>query len=251
MAFDSSAYDTVPQTRVSGTVALVRSVISASKGVVFHPSAKKALKRVHASGEKLRIGFQAPSKAKSESATKQADNLVDRIWSAYEQRLASCFELDGAKAIEAHRVHELLFGEGMGFLKAKFRDQWAFGEAILARIETHGLEETLDVLVGAEFLVVLRARQAAYGEALGITKKLEVESDETAMVELLREVRAEIGKYARVVASAVDNEEIDVRVGLEALKPLDDLRTSVKATKKKGEEPVEPPLSPDPLPPVE
>jgi hypothetical protein len=99
----------------------------------------------------------------------------------------------------------------MGFLKAKFRDQWAFGEAILARIETHGLEPTLDVLVGAEFLEVLRARQAAYGEALGITKKLEVETDETAMVELLRAARAEIGKYARVVASAVDNEEIDVR----------------------------------------
>ncbi len=28
-------------------------------------------------------------------------------------------------------------------------------------------------------------------------------------------------------------------------------RLSLKSTKKKGEEPVEPPLSPDPLPPVE
>ena len=251
MAFDSSAYDTVPQTRVSGTVALVRGLITASKGVHFYASAKKALKRVHSSGDDLRLAFQAPTKAKSESATKLADNLVDRIWSAYEQRLASCFELEGAKAVEARRVHDILFGNGMGFLKLKFRDQWAEGEAILARIKTESLEASLDSLVGAEFLKVLRDRQAAYGEALGITKKMELETDETTMAELLRVARAEIGKYARVVAAAVDNEEIEARVAAEALKPLDDLRLSLKSTKKKGEEPVEPPLSPDPLPPVE
>ncbi|MBX3202698.1 MAG: hypothetical protein KF894_31520 [Labilithrix sp.] len=133
MTFDASLYETIPQTNVAGTLALVRAVITASKGVSL-PAGRKALHRVRAAGEALRTQHQAVPPVKAESVTRATDAAIDRIWSAFAQRLAASIELGGAEGAEAARVYGLLFAKGLTFLSLRYGEQWAEGEAILARI---------------------------------------------------------------------------------------------------------------------
>ena len=251
MAFDAALYDTVPQTNAGGTVALLRAVITASKEVTL-PSGKKALRRVRAAGENLRELHQAAPPAKSESLTKAADMAMDRIWSAVGQRISAYSEVGGEDGAEAARVHALMFPNGMGFLNSKYAEQWAEGEAILGRIASEKLEGALDKFVGAPFLKVLRERHVAYGEALGITKPKAPGADVASLVEPLRQARAALMTYARVLVAAVDNDELDEAVATRALAPIAALRTSLRSRRKKGDESESPPpVSPEPLPPVD
>jgi hypothetical protein len=251
MPFDTTLYETLPQTNVAGTLALIRSTITASKGVPL-PAAKKALKRVRASGEELRTLHQATPPAKAENVTKAADASMDRIWSAVEQRLAAHLELGGDAGAEAERVHGILFPRGMGFLGFRYAEQWAEGEAIVGRIASEKLEPSLDSLVGHTFVKALRERHAAYGEALGITKQRPTEVDPANLLEPLRAARAALATYMRVVVAAVDNGDFDESEGTAVLSPIAALRQSLRSTKKKGAEPVVAPSEPaEPLPPVE
>lgn len=252
MSFDSTAYDTLPQTNVAGTLALIRAAITASKPV-SDPAAKKALKRVRTAGEALRSLHQAVPPAKSESVTRAADSSMDRIWNAVEQRLRAHVELGDADGAEAEQIHALLFPKGMSFLAFKYAEQWAEGEAVLGRVAAQDLDGSLERLVGAPFLKALRERHAAYGEALGITKAKPLDADAASLLEPLRSARSALSIYVRVVVAAVENEELDAGAATSALAPLAELRQSLRASKKKGGvgpavatgEPVEP------LPPVE
>ncbi len=250
MAFDASLYETIPQTNVAGTLALIRAVLTASKGINL-PPAKKALRRLRDAGEALRTQHQTTPPAKVESVARAADSAVDRMWNVCAQRLASNIELGGADGAEAERVYVLLFPKGLTFLTLRYPEQWAESEAILARITSERLEATLDRLVGAAFLRELRTRQAAYGEALGITKAKAATPDAVNLVEPLREARAALGTYARVLIAAVENGDFDEASAVPMLAPLASLRASLRG-KKKPSEPAEPtPVSPEPLPPVE
>lgn len=152
---------------------------------------------------------------------------------------------------EAERVYALLFAKGFAFLTLRYPEQWAEGEAILGRVTSENLEPTLDRLVGAPFLRELRARQAAYGEALGITKSKAATPEAVNLVEPLRAARAALATYARVVVAAVENGDLDEAVAIPMLAPLASLRASLRG-KRKPSEPAEPsPVSPEPLPPVE
>lgn len=252
MTFDSTEYDTLPQTNVAGTLALIRAAITASKGL-DDAAARKALKRVRAAGEALRSLHQAVPPAKSESVTRAADASMDRIWNAVEQRLRAHIELGDADGAEAERIHGILFPKGMGFLAFRYAEQWAEGEAVLGRIAAQELDGALHKLVGPPFLKALRDRHAAYGEALGITKAKPAEPDATSLVEPLRNARSALSTYVRVVVAAVENEELDAGAATSALAPLAHLRQSIRTSRKKGApEPVVVPSEPvGPLPPVD
>ena len=224
-------------------------MISASKDVVEHISAKKALKRLRASGEQLRLGYRPPA-AKSESAKRAMDSKADRSWGALEMRLAAACELEGEAGEAARRAHEALFPNGLGFLKIKFREQWIVADAMLKQLVDEDREAAVSRIAGPEYLALVRSRHAAYGEVLGMTKAVESAAEVAKVADLLTDVRLELGKYARVIASAVENDEVEEHVAVAALKPVDELRSALRASKKKGEaEPPAPPISPDPLPP--
>jgi hypothetical protein len=252
MAFDPSSYTTMPQTGAPGTLAVVTAVISASKDVVEYVSAKKALKRLRAAGERLRLGYKPPAGPKSESAKRAMDTKADRSWGSLEMRLAAACELEGEAGEAARRAREALFPNGLEFLKMKYREQWIVADAMLKQLVEEDREAAVSRIAGPEYLSLVRERHVAYGEVLGITKPLESAAEVAKIAELLSDVRLELGKYARVIAAGVENSEIEEHVALAALKPVDDLRIALRNAKKKGEaEPEEPPLSPDPLPPVE
>jgi hypothetical protein len=251
MTFDSTLYETLPQTNVAATLALVRASLTSSKGLT-HPAAKKALRRLRTAGESLRGLHEAAPPAKTVSVTKAADTAMDRIWNAVQQRLEACLELGGDDAAEAARVHSLLFPKGMLFLAFRYAEQWAEGEAILRRIGSEKLEPSLEKLVGASFLQVLRERHLAYGDALGITKAKVPDADSTSLVEPLREARRALSTYMRIVAAAVDNGDIEERDGSAALAPITHLRQTMRSSKRGvAPEPAIPPIETEPLPSVE
>jgi hypothetical protein len=225
-------------------------MLTAGKGATL-PAAKKALRRLRDAGEVLRTQHQTALPAKVESVTRATDSAIDRIWSAFAQRLAANIELGGTGGAEAERIYTLLFTKGLTFLTLRYPEQWADGEAILGRIKSEGLETSLDRLVGAPFLRELRSRQAAYGEALGITKAKAATPEAANLIEPLREARAALGTYARVLIAAVENGDFDEASAVPMLAPLAALRTSLRE-KKTPSEPTEPTVvSPEPMPSVE
>ncbi len=249
MAFDASLYETIPQTNIAGTIALIRAMLTAGKGVTL-PAAKKALRRLRDTGEVLRRQHQAVLPTKMESMTRATDSALDRIWSAFAQRLAANIELGGTDGAEAERLYALLFTKGLTFLRLRYPEQWAEGEAILGRIQSEGLETSLDHLVGAPFLREFRARQAAYGEVLGITKAKTEAPEATNLIEPLREARTALGTYVRVLIAAVENGDFDEASAVPMLAPLAALRASLRG-KKTPTEPTEPISSPEPMPLIE
>ena len=253
MAFDATQYESVSQTNVPGTLAVVRAVLTAGKGG-SHPAAKKALKRLREVGEKLRELHQATPPARVASLTRDADNAVDRIWSAIDQRLSAHLELTDDDAAEAARVQGILLPNGLSFLKAKYTEEWAESEAAIGRISSEKLEASLDHLVGKKFVTALRDRHRAYGHALGITQAKAPEVDADTFVEPLRETRRALSTYVRVVVAAVENGDLGDDHAASALAPIDALRKSTRASKKKGEPdaPVDAGAAPTgPLPPIE
>ena len=69
-----------------------------------------------------------------------------------------------------------MFPSGMGFLKFKYPEQWAEGEAILGRLASE-FRDLVRAARGASLLHGLRARHVTYGEALRITKAKAVEPE--------------------------------------------------------------------------
>jgi DNA-binding FrmR family transcriptional regulator len=256
MTFDASDYDTVPQTDVAETLALTHALLAAGKAVAAAlPAAKKAQKRLRTSGEALQLGFNAPTISKPESAKKIADTETDRAFGGFEKRLAACFVLEGKDGDDARALHAALFPNRLTFLKLKYRKQWSEGEAFLARLGAEGVEARVTELVGAKFVALVRARQRTYGEVLGITKGVEEETEVAKLTELLRATRADLGKYARAVASAAENEDLDETLAEQALRPIATLRADLRSGKKRAEGPSSPeeisPLSGEPLPEVD
>ncbi|MCL2779325.1 MAG: hypothetical protein FWD73_15125 [Polyangiaceae bacterium] len=255
--FDASLYDAIPQTTAAGVVALVRSMIVAGKDTQYEP-AIKALKRLRTKGETLRELHAKVMPIQEKVNTRVVDNAMDRAWHALEQRLSLYADLSpefASDAAEAAEVHHMLFPHGIAFLTLPYAQQWAEGEAIVHRM--HGIEEKIDRFAGAPFLAQVHACHVNYGVALGITKpkpeKVAIES----IVEPLRETRAALNTYARLLVAAVENEDLEAKVVQMALLPLAELRIKVRSMKKKRETKaadksalIEEPASPEPLPKV-
>jgi hypothetical protein len=241
-------------------VALVRATIAASKGVGHEP-AIKALKRLRQKGEALRAAHAALAPPQDKADTRGLDTAMDHAWQALERRLSAYADLSPEFAddqAEAAEIHHVLFPHGMGFLKLPYAKQWAEGSAILHRIAERELAARIDYFAGTPFLVQVRARHTDYGVALGITKPKPALVAQESLLEPLREVRAAMLTYARILVSAVDNEDLEAQIAQEALVPLADLRVKTRSAKKKAaaktvvEGPEEPELaSPEPLPLVE
>lgn len=252
-SLDAGLYDTVPQTTAAGIVALVRATLVASEGLGYAP-ARKALRRLRDKGEALRLLHAAVQVTPEKVDRRSADLAMDRAWQALERRLASYAELApefAADQAEAGEVHRLLFPSGTAFLARPYAEQWAEGEAIFHRIAARELEGAIDRFVGAPFLAQARARHAAYGEALAITKAQAAPTPEERIVEPLREARAALTTYARVLVAAVDNEELDPKLAIAALAPITSLREQLRSAKKKDAKLVDDePASPEPLPPI-
>lgn len=262
-SFDISAFDRIPNTTTAGALALVRALVT-SASVDDLPAGKKALRRARERAEHLRTLFVAAAPPKTESTVRAADTSVDRAWRAFEHFLASFEDLDPSfspHVAKANDLHAKLFPNGLSFLRLPYDQQWAEGEAVLARITQGGLEATLDEIGARPFLAQARARQKAYGAALEITRaKSRSSAEPPALLEPLRDLQSAVATYARVVASAAQNEELALERAARSLAPIVALRSRQRDRKKSAagvgageavpDEPADLAASNDPIPTV-
>lgn len=252
--FNAGLYDTIPQATAAGILALVRATLVAGEGLA-HPAARTARRRLRETGEALRLAHAAVQAPPARVNTRAADLAMDRAWRSFERRLSCYLELPSYLATDqadAAELYEVLFPNGTGFLSLPYAQQWAEGEAILHRIVERQLEPAIARYIGAPFLAHLRECHAAYGEALHITRAKPEAVERDRVIEPLRETRAALTTYARVLAVAVENGGLDPKLAETALAPIAYLRAQLRA-KKKGAtvEILEEATSPEPLPVVE
>lgn len=254
--------DTAPQVSAAMSLALVQGLIAAGKPVTTFKSAKLALARVRATGETLRTLHTATPPPKPESATKAADTTMDRAAKAVFDRLKSYTALDPVteEAEDAARIQAILFPNGLELLNLKYREEWAEVDAIRERIRSQKLGPALATLIGSAFVDNLYRAHDAYGEALNLTKPKEEAAEIAKLAAPLKALRDALGTYAQVLVAAAKNEEIPVDAVVKALEPMtavkNDVKLSAKNRKKDGgsvgePKPDEPPISPEPLPPVD
>lgn len=235
-----SDLETVPVVNAGMLISLVRGLVTAAEAIRVHAhrSAKTALGRMRDRGETLRIGHHASPKPKSINLAKPADTAVDRAVGVVESRLSDFEILSGPNSVEAARVHALLFPEGLGFLRFKYKEEWTQVDALLKRIQDERLEASLSTLVGEEFITHLRACQEAYGEALHVTKVDESTATPT-LAEPFAATRDALLTYVQVLVAAVKNEELPEADVLRALAPMAKAKQTLASAKKraaKGEE---------------
>ena len=216
------------------TIGVVRSLITAAEVLRPHDhrSAQTALGRMRDRGETLRLRHASPV-AKATPLARPADIAVDRVVGVVESRLSDFEILTGPDSVEAARVHALLCPEGLGFLRFKYTEEWTQVDALLTRIEKEGLEPSLNTLVGAEFITHLRACQAAYGDALHVTKASTPATPST-LADPFAAVREALVTYVGVLVSAVKNEELPEADVIRALAPIAEAKQTLASAKKRA-----------------
>ena len=230
-----SDLETVPVVNAGMLISMVRGLVTAALALKphNHKSAKTALGRLRDRGESLRVSHHASPSPKSTNLARPADLAVDRIVSVVESRLSDFSVLSGPNTDEAARIHALLFPEGLGFLRFKFKEEWTQVDALLTRIENEGLEASLNTLVGAEFITHLRACQATYGEALNLTKVSDYATSAT-LAEPFFAAREALQTYVHVLVAAVKNEELPEADVLRALEPIAEAKVTLANAKKRA-----------------
>jgi hypothetical protein len=241
MAMRLSDFDTLPTANAGMLIGMIRGVITASSVVLSHghASTRTALTRVRTRGETLRLAHHATPVVKPLNMAKPTDLAVDRIVGIVESRLADYDVLSGPRAVEAARIHPLLFPEGLGFLRFKYKEEWVEVDALLTRIEENHLQASLDDLVGPEFIEHLRGCQAAYGDALHLTRASEATSTPATLAEPFAAARDALATYVNLLVVLVRNEELpeaDVRRALNTIAEVRDTLSDAKKRAAKEEE---------------
>lgn len=181
---------------------------------------------------------------KEESAARvQADRRLDRAWGAQQQRLAPWLSLDASKQPEgAQALYDLLFSDGLEFVNAPYRSEWAESDRRIAAVRKEKFEPLLRKLVGDVFVDELLDAHEAYTKALGIGAAGEAAAARAVTVDkALNEARSALRKYARQVVAQVDEEDAESVAWAQALlAPIAQVRSETSARAQGKAEPSEP-----------
>jgi hypothetical protein len=247
--FDPTPYVRPPVVDVPAAVGLSVALLKAMPSPCT-AEVRKSARRLRAATLALQQTWAQSDEKAPRPDARPADVALDNAWSALFGRLESYARLPAEQAPRAERASGLLdtiFPEGLSFLKLPYTSEWAESEKRLTKIDQQKLGPAVDELAGADFLTVLRAAHATYGEALGMTKARPVTAVPVGTAESLREVTRAIASYTLKLCAMADDDASTVAVR-QALRPLDEYRsnTARRLAKNSGE----PPTPDAPLPEV-
>ena len=139
-------------------------------------------------------------------------SLLDFVnaWSNSHAALEAMGRLPRAYSRNAERAARTLavvFPEGAGFTRLTASQAWAAGDRTLARLREADLEAEVDALIGPEFLATARQATIALGDTLGMGATPVEIPNPTAVADLLARFQRSVGRYGRVVAARVDEED--------------------------------------------
>jgi hypothetical protein len=231
-----------PEAHTLGTSLLTAAATEAAKTKknVLPASIEPSRQRLSTSLDALDIA-QTPAEAATDpQAQKHADDVVDNAWGAFNDWLLGWTRVPAENQDAATKLYDMLFTEGLAFLKAKYKTEYAESDARL-RALTPDHEALIETLGGTPILQHLRDAHAAYGVALGVTEVQPTPTKTTIRAEL-DAVRAALRDY---VAKVVAYEDPDIEGSAELVAALLAPLLAWHATKKhKAAAP------PDPTPPA-
>lgn len=143
---------------------------------------------------------------------------------------------DRERAERAARMQQRLFGDdGLGFLRATFREQCETTGAIVRLIKEDGLTEELNELVGASLVNQLFEMQEQY-EAMVIDQLKAPPPSLQQLSTLRRRLKRLIEQYNNAVLDMIDEDEPkSLAIVVQALRPMVTLRELLAArTKSSG-----------------
>jgi hypothetical protein len=222
-------------------------------------SARGALELLHDRLEDLDTAWVAQAEVEKKIDARPLDRRVDGLFGAVRDRLENYRVLgESADRTRALDILQIVFADGLGFLRLGFPQQHAEGERRFALIEKQGLRPDLVRLVGKPFVDELYDAQDDYGKALGITARVAPGSEPTRILEPLRAVFEAAETYAVHLVSLARAQPARTAAVRDALSPIDKFRKSNGVAKPEtpSPDPASAPLPADapapdsPLPPV-
>jgi hypothetical protein len=162
----------------------------------------------------------------AKSGVRPVARRLDSAWVSIRTRLVAYESLPEGhkKRVRAQQLHDLLFPDGLEFLKLAFVRKHGESELRLQLLESRGVEKQLEALVGEEFVADLRAIHEAYGDALGINKASPEVPQTVIVADHLRALVDAISGYALQLV-AVARHDPDKRAAvISALAPIETFR---------------------------
>jgi hypothetical protein len=173
-SFRAQDFIQLPPLGEAGTLTLVEELEAAVRATARVPAdVTGSLRRLLeiCSDLKRHIGIRERSGSKADPKG-AADRALDDAWGAFQSWLLGWTRLpDKAHPLisEARALYAALFPKGLQFLTLDFKDEWNESQQRLDHITEAHLDEVIDKLGGAPFLITLARCHRAYGEALQIT----------------------------------------------------------------------------------
>jgi hypothetical protein len=245
--FDPDLYTTTPSRSAAATLGLARGLISAAPS---RPPASlsRRLARLRTHAELLQLCWIDAGRPIDTTDIRKLDVVLDRRWGALRGRLESCVQLgDDDHAPRAEVLLATLFPTGLDFLKLPYAEEWAQSERRLVLIATDELDDELEDLCGELYLPLLREAHAAYGEALGITKRKDAPAEVARVIEPLKQLKSTIASYARGVIGTMNEDDPEsVAATQRQLEPILRARRAAASGEATSEEPADPVEAPLP-----
>lgn len=136
---------------------------------------KKALSRISQARVGLEEAVQQRDVSEGTSAAqRQSDRKMDDAWKAFEAFVKAWSMLDDGATpgqAEAHKLYDLVIGDGMGFITLPFELEWQETKKRLEIIDRQGLAPLIEQLGGERFLAHLRQCFEEYGAVLQLSPR--------------------------------------------------------------------------------
>jgi hypothetical protein len=228
-----AAYNIIVLPRFSAPAAMTAgtSLVTAARKreplpPVFVPPLERLIKSVGTLGES-RVK-QREARDIDGTAINESDQKIDGTWSGFYSFLNGWTKMINTpevaeKARRAGVLIEAVFPDGLRFLNAPHRVEWAESQTRLDRLRQPDFVEHVEALGGAPFIKAIEVAQEAYGVALNVTD-LKAGAKAAAKVRgPLDEVMAAMRSYVLRVTNYLDENEADEaaqELGYALLAPL-------------------------------
>ncbi|MDI1437683.1 hypothetical protein [Polyangium sorediatum] len=171
----------------------------------------------------VELGKRVFAEGEASPVVAVADRVEDNAFGALSDWLLSFKRLPVERypaAADAARVHDALFGQGLGFLRLRAADEWQEAETRIRILMEKGFDVVIANLGGKPFLDELIFAHTAYGEALGITKARPA-SDPHSLGKAQGEALDALRSYVlRVAAHVRENDPATAALAERLLAPL-------------------------------
>ena len=243
LAIDRAIYAAAPRIGVDSGTTLLEQLIDVAKdddSEVISGSVKKIRKVLNKSRAAKAEGVRAGAKS-SAAGDLELDRRADRNAKAIRMRLEAWTLVaeDEAERAERAAAHmRLLFPNGLQFTQAAFSVQDAEMRRMVAEMKDAELGESLEELVGAEFIAPFKSVAKNYSEMVKAMGR--AVSEDVDQREVVAEMQTAIVQHvSRVLGELEDDDPESVQRVRQLLAPVDNFRA--RAATGGGGGPTDPP----------